>query len=183
MRDRAITEGLVRRAAAAGATALVLTGDTPYVGVKDRPVSDLPPTDETSLVNLADHLAAGVDVHRATAQDPATSIADIQWLASTSGLPVLVKGVLRPDDAVACLDAGAVGVIVSNHGGRQLDRAVSTAAALADVVTAVAGRGEVFVDGGIRDGVTIVTALALGARAVLVGDQRSGRSPPVGSRV
>jgi 4-hydroxymandelate oxidase len=169
MRNRGLTEGLVRRAVAAGATALVLTGDTPYTGVKHRGPLPAVLTDELYLTNLTDHLPAGAAADEATGQDPATTLADIAWLHELSGLPVVVKGVLRPDDAVACLDAGAAGVIVSNHGGRQLDRALSTAQALAGVVDAVAGRGEVYVDGGIRDGVSILTALALGARAVLVG--------------
>jgi 4-hydroxymandelate oxidase len=153
MRDRDLTEGLLRRADAAGARAVVLTGDTPYVGVKHRLTGPLPIPDQPERSD----------------QDPATTLADIGWLREVSGLPVVVKGVLRPDDALACLDAGAAGVVVSTHGGRQLDRAVSTAQALPGVVTAVAGRAEVYVDGGIRDGVSILIALALGARAVLVG--------------
>ena len=169
MRDRALTAGLVRRAAAAGATALVLTGDTPYTGVKHRPLGDLPLTDEQSLVNIADHLQPGADPWVGMDQDPATTMSDIGWLRDLCGLPVVVKGVLRPDDALACLAAGAAGVVVSNHGGRQLDRSLTSADALAAVTAAVGDRGEVYADGGIRDGVSILTALALGARAVLVG--------------
>jgi 4-hydroxymandelate oxidase len=169
MRDRALTTGLVRRAVAAGATALMLTGDTPVVGVKHRQYGDLPLTDAQYQVNIAEHLAPGSDPVAAFTQDPTTTVADIEWLQELSGLPVIVKGVLRGDDAVACLDAGAAGVVVSNHGGRQLDRAASSAQVLADVVAAVDGRGETYVDGGIRDGVSVLTALALGARAVLVG--------------
>jgi 4-hydroxymandelate oxidase len=90
-------------------------------------------------------------------------------LAEASGLPVLVKGVLRGDEAVRCLDAGAAGVIVSNHGGRQLDRAVPSALALPEVVAAVGGRAPVLVDGGVRTGTDALVALALGASAVLVG--------------
>jgi 4-hydroxymandelate oxidase len=90
-------------------------------------------------------------------------------MASWSGLPVVVKGVIRGDDAADCVRAGAAGVVVSNHGGRQLDQCVSTAAALEEVVTAVDGAIDVYVDGGIRRGVQVLAALALGARAVLVG--------------
>ena len=101
--------------------------------------------------------------------DPGLTPEVIGWLADRSGLPVLVKGVLRGDDALACLEAGAAGVVVSNHGGRQLDTVVATADALAEVAAAVGDRGEVYVDGGVRRGTDVVKALALGARAVLVG--------------
>jgi len=93
----------------------------------------------------------------------------IAWLRELGRVPVIVKGVLRADDALACLDAGAAAVAVSNHGGRQLDGALATADALPDIVAAVAGRGEVYVDGGIRRGSDVLKALALGARAVMVG--------------
>src|SRR4029450_6635065 len=86
----------------------------------------------------------------------------IGWLAERSGLPVLVKGVLRGDDALACLEAGAAGVVVSNHGGRQLDTVVASADALAEVAAAVGDRGEVYVDGGIRRGTDVGRARALG---------------------
>ncbi|BCJ52901.1 hypothetical protein Asp14428_43760 [Actinoplanes sp. NBRC 14428] len=102
-------------------------------------------------------------------QDPALGPDAIGWLAGISGLPVLVKGVLRAEDAVAAVEAGAAGVVVSNHGGRQLDRAVASADALGAVAEAVAGRVPVLVDGGVRNGADVLTALALGARAVLIG--------------
>jgi 4-hydroxymandelate oxidase len=102
-------------------------------------------------------------------QAPDVTFDDIGWLLELSGLPVLVKGVLRGDDAQACIDAGAAGVIVSNHGGRQLDGAIASADALAEVVDAVGDAGEVYVDGGVRRGVDVVRALALGAQGVLVG--------------
>ena len=101
--------------------------------------------------------------------EPALTPDDIGWLAGLSDLPVVVKGVQRADDAVRCVEAGAAAVVVSNHGARQLDDAPATADILAEVVDAVAGRAEVYVDGGIRRAPDVVKALALGARAVLVG--------------
>jgi 4-hydroxymandelate oxidase len=173
MKDRSLTEALVRRAAAAGASALVLTGDTPYVGLKRRVDGvRLAVPDDHFLVNLAAHATPGQapDSQRAAAeQDPTIDLATIAWLREVSGLPVLVKGVLRGDDAVACLDAGAAGVVVSNHGGRQLDRSVPSALALAEVSAAVGDRGAVLVDGGVRSGLDVLVALALGADAVLLG--------------
>jgi 4-hydroxymandelate oxidase len=101
--------------------------------------------------------------------EPALTLDDVGWLAGLSSLPVVVKGVQRADDAVRCVDAGAAGVVVSNHGARQLADAPATADILAEIVDAVAGRGEVYVDGGIRRAPDVVKALALGARAALVG--------------
>lgn len=179
MRNRDLTARLVERAVTVGARALVLTGDTPFVGIKRRVGSQrIAIPDETFLVNLARHLTGDPAVGRAGAeQDPTATLDDIGRLAAMSGLPVLVKGVLRGDDALACLDAGASGVVVSNHGGRQLDRSVATALALTEVVDAVRGRAAaegaprpaVLVDGGIRSGVDALVGLALGADAVLVG--------------
>lgn len=164
LRERSLTRDLVLRAAASGARALVLTGDTPCVGRKRRDRGSLSIPDADFRVNL-ERLT---DVSLAE-QAADVTFEDIAWLRELSGLPVLVKGVLRGDDAARCLDAGAAGVIVSNHGGRQLDGAVATAEVLPEVVDAVAGRGEVLVDGGVRSGRDVVRALALGARAVLVG--------------
>jgi len=170
MRDRALTEALVQRAAACGAQAVVLTVDTPYVGRKSR-VSGvrISVPDDQFLVNLAQHLLPG-SVGRVDAeQDPSMTPEVIAHLAEVSGLPVVVKGVLRGDEALRCVEAGAAGVIVSNHGGRQLDRAVPSAWALPEVVDAVGGRVPVLVDGGIRSGTDALVALALGADAVLIG--------------
>jgi len=93
---------------------------------------------------------------------------DLEWLVRRSSIDVLVKGVLRGDDALRCVEAGAKAIIVSNHGGRHLDAAVATADALPEIADAIAGKAELYVDGGIRRGTDIVKALALGARAVLV---------------
>ena len=101
--------------------------------------------------------------------EPALTPDDIGWLAGLSALPVVVKGVQRADDAVRCVEAGAAAVVVSNHGARQLADAPATADILAEVVDAVAGRAEVYVDGGLRRAPDVVKALALGARAALVG--------------
>ncbi|AKU17089.1 alpha-hydroxy acid oxidase [Luteipulveratus mongoliensis] len=164
---RDIAAAMVERAVQAGASALVLTGDTPYLSRRARAGRALPLSDETAMVNSARHLGDRDLSH--LEDDAGITVEVIEWLADLSGVPVLVKGVLRGDDALACLDAGAAGIVVSNHGARQLDRAVPTALALPDVVSAVAGAAPVLVDGGIRSGYDVLTALALGADAVMVG--------------
>ena len=164
MRDRDLTVRLVARAVAAGARALVLTADTPVVGHKRRDRGEDLITETEFTVNtgpLADLSLAE--------QAADLTFADIGWLARLSGVPVLVKGVLRADDARACLAAGAAGVIVSNHGGRQLDGAVPTALALPAVAAEVGGAAAVFADGGLRTGEDVLAALGLGARAVFLG--------------
>jgi 4-hydroxymandelate oxidase len=166
MRDRRLTADLVRRAAATGASALVLTGDTPVVGRKWRNVEDVA-TEADMLVNVGPI----ADLHD-TGQAADVTFADVGWLAGISGLPVVVKGVLRADDALACAAAGAAGVIVSNHGGRQLDGAQPAALALPAVAAALGADQEpiaVYTDGGIRTGDDALVALALGAQAVFLG--------------
>jgi 4-hydroxymandelate oxidase len=168
LRDRDLTAHLVSRAVAAGAQALVLTADTPEPGIKRR--DGAPPiTDEHFFTNTGPL----DDPYRAD-QAADVTLQDIRWLARIGDVPILVKGVLRADDARACIAAGAAGVIVSNHGGRQLDRAIPTAHALPAIVAAMRGEngrggGEVFVDGGLRTAEDVLTALALGARAVFLG--------------
>jgi 4-hydroxymandelate oxidase len=165
LRDRGITARLTERAVSAGARALVLTADTPEAGLKRRDHGGAFITSEHFFTNtgpLPDPAMAG--------QAADVTFADVGWLARLSGLPVLVKGVLRADDAAACVAAGAAGVIVSNHGGRQLDGAVPTAHALPAVSAALRQRGgEVYVDSGLRTAEDVLTALALGARAVFLG--------------
>lgn len=151
------------RAVAAGAAAIVLTADTPFPGTKyAAEVEDWSGIDLSWWrVNFADP--------KPDRWAPDLTPDDVTWLRQQTGIPVVVKGVLRGDDARRCLDAGADAIYVSNHGGRQLDRAVSTASALREVVAAVGDRAEVYVDGGIRTGVDALAALALGARGVFVG--------------
>jgi 4-hydroxymandelate oxidase len=165
LRDRELTSELARRAAASGYQALVLTGDTPLLGRKPR--------DERNAFTIPEEHARGNlrDLRHApqSTQDPSVSFDDLAWLREQSGLPVLVKGVLRGDDARRCVDAGAAGVIVSNHGGRQLDGVIATAEALPEVAAAVGREVPVLVDGGIDSGTDVLRALALGADTVLVG--------------
>ncbi len=162
MYERELTARLVRRAAAAGAQALVLTADTPVVGRKVRMPGDGLIDEPDFLVNL------GPLEDLAVTEFVPVSLADIGWLSDISGLPVVIKGVLRADDAAACLAAGAAAVIVSNHGGRQLDQAMPTALALPAVLAAAAGR-PVYVDGGVRTAEHVLAGLALGAQLVFVG--------------
>lgn len=169
LRDRGLTEALIDRAVAGGAEAIVLTVDTPIVGRKRRGLRNVrAPELLASLQPLLDGRAAGPTSDDGIEQDPDLTPDVIDFVRRASGLPVVVKGVLRGDDAAALVDAGAAAVYVSNHGGRQVDRAVSTAYALPEVVDAVGDRAEVYVDGGIRSGTDALVALALGARAVLV---------------
>ena len=175
LRERARTEELVRRAAAHGYRALVLTADAPVSGLRLREWRigvHLP--DDLALPNLAgdstESARQGGFMAVVTREfEPALTPDDIGWLAALSSLPVVVKGVQRADDAVRCVDAGAAAVVVSNHGARQLADAPATADILPEVVDAVAGRAEVYVDGGVRRAPDVVKALALGARATLVG--------------
>jgi 4-hydroxymandelate oxidase len=170
--DRAIAEGLIDRVAAAGFTAIVLTADMPVYGSSPRaaraPLIAAPEIRNVNLPGAPIARNAYDGAYSGSVTYPVT-LDDLEWLVRRSPIDVLVKGVLRGDDAARCIDAGARAIIVSNHGGRHLDTTVTTADALPDVVEAVGSKAEVYVDGGIRRGTDILKALALGARAVLVG--------------
>ncbi|HET6350352.1 MAG TPA: alpha-hydroxy acid oxidase [Candidatus Krumholzibacteria bacterium] len=178
-RDREATRDLVSRVEQAGARAIVLTVDAPVLGARERDVRNrfaLPGglTVKNLLGRGEGAVEAGVEgsaLHSYVANffDPAISWRDLDWLRGLTKLPVLVKGVVRADDARRAVDAGVSGIIVSNHGGRQLDTSPATIDALPHVAEAVAGRADVYVDGGVRRGTDVVKALARGARAVLVG--------------
>ena len=175
-RDRGVTRELAQRAEAAGCRALVLTVDTPVLGARDRDQRnhlELPPGLE--LANLRDLVArqpAGPTFRHDTSNpflDPSLTWEALAWLVGETRLPVVVKGVLRADDALLAIERGAAGVVVSNHGGRNLDTVPATIDALPAIAAAVAGRVPLLLDGGIRRGVDVVKALALGASAVMLG--------------
>jgi isopentenyl diphosphate isomerase/L-lactate dehydrogenase-like FMN-dependent dehydrogenase len=167
-RDEGVTHELVGRVVAAGFTALVLTVDTPFLGRRERDLRTgfvIPP--EFPVASLGQGGLTPAETFALTSAS--VSWRDIERLASLSGLPVVVKGVLTAEDAKLACEHGAGGIVVSNHGGRQLDGVSATIDALEEVVAAVEGRVEVLLDGGIRRGTDVVKALALGARAVLAG--------------
>lgn len=164
LRDRSVTEAMVKRATGAGARALVLTVDAPILGTRRRNRDGSLISKEAMEVNTG-----AVEDPALLEQSPCVIPEDISWLSEMSGLPVVVKGVLRSDTARRCVDAGAAAIWVSNHGGRQLDGCLPTAVALPEVRAALGHDVEVYVDGGISSGTDVLRALALGARAVFVG--------------
>ncbi|MEO7965998.1 MAG: alpha-hydroxy acid oxidase [Gemmatimonadaceae bacterium] len=181
-KDRAATKTLLESAKRVGYSAIVVTVDTPLLGRRERDVRNgfsLPP--HLQIANAiaagrphlnmpgADGVDSGLAKHLHELHDASLTHRDIAWIAETAGLPVLVKGIVRGDDALRAVEHGAAGVVVSNHGGRQLDTAIASARALPEIVDAIGGRGEVLVDGGIRRGTDVLKAVALGASAVLIG--------------
>lgn len=171
LNSREKTEELIGRAAAAGYTALVLTVDTPILGRRERDLRNpfALPDGVNAAHFLEPHGSGDVPVLATFIDQPRLTWRDIEWLRSLTDLPVIVKGVVRADDALRALDAGVAAVWVSNHGGRQLDTCVATADALPEVVAAIAGQVPTIVDGGVRRGTDVLKALALGADAVAVG--------------
>jgi L-lactate dehydrogenase (cytochrome) len=191
-RDRARSTEMIARARDHGYRCLVLTVDVPLTGARLRDLYNgltIPPTlTIRTLFDMARYprwlfdaltteplafeslgVADEIPTIFSSTFDPAVTLADIEWLRSVWSGPIVVKGVQRVDDAKDIASAGVDGIAVSNHGGRQLDRAVTPLALLPDVVDAVGDRVEVFLDGGVRSGADIAVAVALGARAVFVG--------------
>jgi 4-hydroxymandelate oxidase len=172
LRDRGRTRALAERAGAAGYRAVVASVDGAAVPRRSRLAGGaLVPPDTFRFPNLA----SPDDPHNTNLMamvsdfDPTVTFDDLALFEEWSGLPVVVKGVMRGDDAARCVDAGAAAIAISNHGGRTLDGVAATADVLPEIADAVAGRAEVYVDGGIRNGVDVLRAVALGAQAVLIG--------------
>ncbi len=158
-RDRAFTKDLVQRAEGSGCRALCVTVDSPTHGTRDREQrtkSQLPVRELPNFFS-SDYL------------DPTLTWKDIDWLLSFARTPILLKGILDAEDAEASVKAGVAGIIVSNHGGRNLDTVPATADALQPIADRVAGRVPIIVDGGIRRGTDIIKAIAMGASAVQIG--------------
>ncbi|XP_049583145.1 2-Hydroxyacid oxidase 2 isoform X3 [Syngnathus scovelli] len=175
-RDRKLSEQIVHRVEALGFKALVLTVDVPYTGKRRNDIRNqfkLPPHlkvknfDGVFQVNET----AGPEEYGIPANtlDPSISWKDIYWLQSITRLPIIIKGILTKEDAELAVEHGVQGIIVSNHGGRQLDGGPASIDALSEIVDTVQGRIEVYLDGGIRTGSDVLKALALGAKCVFIG--------------
>lgn len=174
-KDRAVTADLVARAEAAGYRAIVLTVDTPMLGYRERDTRNrfaLPPgLGIANFAGLEENWDPGSSffAYVQSLFDASLTWDTVAWLRSLTALPILLKGILSPDDARLAVSAGTAGIIVSNHGGRQLDDAVATIDALPAIADAVGGDAEIFIDGGIRRGADVLKAIALGARGAFIG--------------
>lgn len=178
-RDKGITESLVKRAEHAGFKALVLTVDSPLLGRREQDVRNgfhLP--EGLAVSNLIDARMQSMPLHAGDSglaayihalYDQSLTWKDVEWLRSITDMPILVKGILRADDAELAIQHGASGIVVSNHGGRQLDTVPATISVMKTIADKVNGRVELYLDGGVRRGTDVLKALALGAKAVLVG--------------
>lgn len=175
-KEREQTLSLVRRAEAAGCEALVVTVDAPVAGIRNQEQrvgfhlpAGMRAVNLPEAVSVATELEAGQSVIFDGLMRGAPSWHDIAWLASETRLPVLLKGILTAEDAVRAVDAGAAGIVVSNHGGRVLDTVPATISVLPEIAAAVNGRIPLLLDGGVRRGTDVFKALALGASAILIG--------------
>ncbi|TFK08693.1 sodium-coupled neutral amino acid transporter 2 [Platysternon megacephalum] len=180
-KDREVTRSLVQRAERAGYKGIFVTVDTPLLGKRFDDVRNkfqLPPHLRMKNFNT-DDLAfssekgygenSGLAVYVAQAIDPSIKWEDLKWLRGLTSLPIVAKGILRADDAREAVKHGVNGILVSNHGARQLDGVPATIDVLPEIVEAVEGKVEVFLDGGVRKGTDVLKALALGATAVFIG--------------
>lgn len=178
--DRGVTERLVKRAEDSGFEALCFTVDVPRLGRRERDFrhplvfpSDVSPVnfiDEFDMSSMPEDARGGaLSAFVASLMDQTLTWDTLSWLRSITSMPVLVKGVLTPEDALLAIEHGASGIVVSNHGGRQLDGSPAPITVLTEIADAVGGRAELIVDGGVRRGTDVVKALALGAKAVLIG--------------
>jgi 4-hydroxymandelate oxidase len=169
--DLGFTEAILQCAEAAGCKAIVVTVDSPMLGRRERDLRngfvDLPPG--ICCENLRDRRAGQPDVVRHIIMSPNLSWDHIDWLRRATALPIVLKGVLHPEDAAIALEHGVDALIVSNHGGRQLDTAAATLEQLPEITEAVDGRLPILLDGGVRRGTDVIKALALGATAVAIG--------------
>lgn len=178
-KDRSITESLVVRAQAAGYSAIVLTVDTAVLGRRERDIrNQFQFSKDLVAANLVSYglekispeaKGSSIESYVKNMFDDSISWRYIEWLKGITQLPIIIKGLLHPEDAVLAVKHGSSGIIVSNHGGRQLDTTPATINLLPGIVSAVEGKIPVFIDGGIRHGTDIVKAISLGADAVLIG--------------
>ena len=172
-----LTEMLVHRAEEAGYAAICLTVDTPVPGSKERDVRNRylrpPHLESANFVGEQAALGLASGTHEAATwempQSPALTWSELGWLRSLTSLPLVIKGIRTGEDARMCVENGVDGILASNHGGRQIDGTLSSVETLPEIVEAVQGRAEIYLDGGMRRGADVLRALALGARAVLIG--------------
>ncbi|XP_064873826.1 2-Hydroxyacid oxidase 2-like isoform X1 [Oncorhynchus nerka] len=175
-RDRKLSESIIHRVEALGYKALVLTVDVPYTGKRRNDIRNqfkLPPHLKVKNFDGVFQEAAGPAGEEygvpANTLDPSISWKDVYWLQSLTRLPIIIKGILTKEDAELAVEHGVQGIIVSNHGGRQLDGGPATIDALSEIVDTVQGRIEVYLDGGVRTGSDVLKAVALGAKCVFIG--------------
>ncbi|ESR39968.1 hypothetical protein CICLE_v10025729mg [Citrus x clementina] len=174
-KKRDITATLVQRAERNGFKALVLTVDTPRLGRREADIKNkmiTPPLKNLEgllSTKVSSDTGSNFEADANETMDASLSWKDLEWLRSITNLPILIKGILTREDAIKAVEVGVAGIIVSNHGARQLDYSPATISALEEVVHAVKGRVPILMDGGVRRGTDVFKALALGAQAVLIG--------------